>query len=87
MALELNTELDTGAVADYWRITHREDDFVNGTTKVVVSLYIDEASRRANKYRVDFKTITFAEGSAPETLSGLYTELKKLPVFKNAVDC
>lgn len=93
MALKLSTEFK-GVLAEYWRINEVREIVKENKTIVFLSLYVDEASRRANVFNeLLCEAFTFTELDL--TREQVYLKIKESNIvdgvetnkFANAVDC
>jgi hypothetical protein len=83
MALKLSQTLETGFVADYWRITRYKADFETNHYQAFLGLYASKEARKAGAKPIklvefifqqgDFETIT----NAADTRAALYEAMKQ----------
>jgi len=88
MALQKTKTYDNGFTSEYHKISNISVDFRGNTFYVELLSYKDQATRDANKSEVDrfgyrFK---FPENKTEIDRETVYTLLKTLPQFENAVD-
>jgi hypothetical protein len=78
--IEIN---DTGAFADYWRLTHVQVDRVAGIVEAQLHGYRDEAARRAGKAPLQRLSFCFDQAAMddPYTLAveDLYRAIREQP--------
>lgn len=100
MALKLAKTLETGATAEYWKISSSFTyDVIGQVVTAHLHLFTNEATRRAGKQRVhdlfsgDVPNVVTMEGTAADTAvktgdprPALYAVLKALPFFTGSED-
>lgn len=83
--IEIN---DTGAFAEYWRLTHVQVDRVAGVVEAQLHGYRDEAARRAGKAPLDRQSFRFDQAAMedPYTLAveDLYRTIRLQPEANGA---
>ena len=85
MAIKLST-LFKGITAEYWKITGSLENFQTGKTQVILSLYLNQASRIENlSNNLLNKSVTLP--GVELTRAEQYLAIKQLPEFQNAEDC
>lgn len=79
---------DTGAFAEYWRLTHVQVDRVAGIVEAQLHGYRDEAARRAGKSPLQRLSFRFAQDALedPYTLAvdDLYRAIREQPAGLDA---
>jgi hypothetical protein len=93
MALHKDTELSSGIIASYWRISVLE--VRKESTLCVLELFKDAEARNLNKEAVLSKAVQWTEESHPCNISALdqenayvlvYNALKLLPEWSGSTD-
>ena len=95
MAFGLTIADDTGVDVTYWRVTDMRFNALTGKVRVIVSGYLDEATRNDGKLPVSQKISQFNLLSYDLTVDGqpcsnvkefLYDQLKQLDEWVDASD-
>ena len=93
MALQLNKELPSGVIANYYKACEPKIDSSSKGGTCVVKLYLNFAARNANKKELVNKVYVIPEGvfsslnlANTDARSLVYTYLKTLPEFTGAID-
>lgn len=95
MALQLDKELESGVVGNYWKILAVSFDVLARNSFITLALYKDQAARQAGKQYLKLVTYTWNgddypfESAAMDAESPLvlaYAKLKNLPDFQGALD-
>ena len=87
MGLQFEKTLDTGMVAEYWKITQLFVDLINQEATVYMFLYKDQTARQAGKKHIqvypyqlggDFYPFTIANLDTKNPVKAAYDQLKVL---------
>lgn len=74
MALELTTELKTGYIANYWRITSIHLDLLQDLSVVNLSLFKDRQASLDGNMPVDIRTFEWRKDRNPLTVDNMEKE-------------
>lgn len=95
MAIQLEHELPSGVIANYWNISRLNLNFTDLSAVITMSLYADEEKRRNNKeylllrdfYISDITPYMFIEVNNIVDIAGVaYNLVKTDPFFQEAID-
>ena len=97
MALILQTDLDSGLTANYWRVSLIQYDPVALVFTITMGLYASAQARASDKppalykclpaYNIDIPTVTSVlSAGGTDVVANVYAYIKTLPEFAGAVD-
>ena len=87
MALKKITDLNTGVVVEYHRISCIEQSFLTNLLTIKVVSYLDQDARVVGKNFVTWKAYELVETFKTEIdRAAAYAKLKELPEFDSADD-